>query len=134
MVEVPYISIPPYKFAGPRLVPGGRKILGHHAGKGILVMHLLVITGFLGSGKTTFIVKLVKIAMEKGLKVAIIVNEIGNIIISPARNWDLTVVPNLENSGCFIVPPVLSSSIIYYKHDKNKLFLCKELSLTKICY
>ena len=40
-------------------------------------MHLLVITGFLGSGKTTFIVKLVKIAMEKGLKVAIIVNEIG---------------------------------------------------------
>ena len=42
-------------------------------------MHLLVITGFLGSGKTTFIVKLVKIAMGKGLKVAIIVNEIGEI-------------------------------------------------------
>jgi G3E family GTPase len=42
-------------------------------------MHLLVITGFLGSGKTTFIVKLVKAAMQKGLKVAVVVNEIGEI-------------------------------------------------------
>ncbi len=42
-------------------------------------MHLIVVTGFLGSGKTTFIVKLAKIAMEKGLKVAIIVNELGEI-------------------------------------------------------
>ncbi len=40
-------------------------------------MHLVVITGFLGSGKTTFIVKLAKAAMQKGMKVAIVVNEIG---------------------------------------------------------
>lgn len=42
-------------------------------------MHLVLITGFLGSGKTTFIVKLVEAAMEKGLKIAIVVNEIGDI-------------------------------------------------------
>lgn len=42
-------------------------------------MHLIVITGFLGSGKTTLIVKLAKAAMKKGLKVAVVVNEIGEI-------------------------------------------------------
>lgn len=42
-------------------------------------MHLIVITGFLGTGKTTFIVKLVTAVMQKGLKVAIVVNEIGQI-------------------------------------------------------
>ncbi len=39
-------------------------------------MHLVAITGFLGSGKTTFIMKLVKAAMQRCLKVAAVVNEI----------------------------------------------------------
>jgi G3E family GTPase len=47
--------------------------------KAFFVMHLIVITGFLGSGKTTLIVKLVKAAMQKGLRVAVVVNEIGEI-------------------------------------------------------
>lgn len=42
-------------------------------------MVLLVITGFLGTGKTTFMVKLAQKAMSEGLKVALVVNEIGEI-------------------------------------------------------
>lgn len=42
-------------------------------------MHLLVISGFLGSGKTTLIIQLAKAALEKQIKVAIVVNEIGEI-------------------------------------------------------
>jgi G3E family GTPase len=42
-------------------------------------MHLLVVTGFLGSGKTTLVVKLAQTVINRGRKAAIIVNEIGEI-------------------------------------------------------
>ena len=42
-------------------------------------MHLLAVSGFLGSGKTTFIIKLAEFASNKGIKTAVIVNEIGEI-------------------------------------------------------
>lgn len=51
----------------------------HESSKEAFAMRLIVITGFLGSGKTTFVVKLVKVAMQRGLKVAVVVNEIGEI-------------------------------------------------------
>ncbi len=40
-------------------------------------MHVLVIAGFLGSGKTTAIIGLARAARDRGLSVAIVVNEIG---------------------------------------------------------
>lgn len=42
-------------------------------------MNLVLITGFLGSGKTTLASNLAKIGIQKGLRVAIVVNEIGEI-------------------------------------------------------
>jgi len=42
-------------------------------------MHILVMAGFLGSGKTTAIIGLTEVIREYGLKVAIVVNEIGEI-------------------------------------------------------
>lgn len=42
-------------------------------------MHLLMVTGFLGSGKTTLAVKLAQTAVNQGRQVAILVNEIGEI-------------------------------------------------------
>lgn len=51
----------------------------HESSKEAFAMRLIVITGFLGSGKTTFVVKLVKVAMQRALKVAVVVNEIGEI-------------------------------------------------------
>jgi len=42
-------------------------------------MHLLIITGFLGSGKTTLLLKIAQLAGNCGHKVAIMVNEVGDI-------------------------------------------------------
>jgi len=42
-------------------------------------MRLLMITGFLGSGKTTLVVELVEAAIAQGQRVAILVNEIGEV-------------------------------------------------------
>jgi G3E family GTPase len=44
-------------------------------------MEIIQIAGFLGSGKTTAILSITKRLMEKGYKVSIIVNEIGDIAI-----------------------------------------------------
>lgn len=42
-------------------------------------MHLLLISGFLGSGKTTLIIRLAQVASRNGSRVAVVVNEIGEI-------------------------------------------------------
>ncbi len=42
-------------------------------------MRLLMVTGFLGSGKTTLVIKLVQAAITQGQRVAILVNEIGEV-------------------------------------------------------
>lgn len=63
-------------------------------------MYLLLVAGFLGSGKTTFIIKLARAAIRTGRRVAIIVNEIGEIGIDDQlmRQLDLNVWELL--SGC----------------------------------
>ena len=42
-------------------------------------MNLLLFSGFLGSGKTSLVLRVVQYALEKDIKVAILVNEIGEI-------------------------------------------------------
>jgi G3E family GTPase len=42
-------------------------------------MQLLVVSGFLGSGKTTFIIEFARAAVDRKIKVAVLVNEIGEI-------------------------------------------------------
>jgi G3E family GTPase len=42
-------------------------------------MHVVIIGGFLGSGKTTTVLSLGKLLTEQGLRIAIIVNEIGEV-------------------------------------------------------
>lgn len=56
-------------------------------------MHLLLVTGFLGSGKTTLILSLARAAHESGRRAAIIVNEVGEIGIDNQlmRQLDLDV-------------------------------------------
>ena len=56
-------------------------------------MHLLLFSGFLGSGKTTLILPLSKVVVQSGYRVAIIVNEIGEIGIDNQlmRQLDLNV-------------------------------------------
>jgi len=56
-------------------------------------MHLLLFSGFLGSGKTSLVIPLSKAAVESGHRAAIIVNEIGEIGIDNQlmRQLDLNV-------------------------------------------
>jgi G3E family GTPase len=44
-----------------------------------LIVNLLLVTGFLGSGKTTLLVQLAETVIKTGRRVAILVNEIGEI-------------------------------------------------------
>jgi G3E family GTPase len=56
-------------------------------------MNLLLMAGFLGSGKTTLIIKLVEALGRRDLKVAILVNEIGQVGVDNQlmRQLDLNV-------------------------------------------
>jgi hypothetical protein len=56
-------------------------------------MHVLLLSGFLGSGKTTLILPLSKVVVQSGYRVAIIINEIGEIGIDNQvmRHLDLNV-------------------------------------------
>ncbi len=65
-------------------------------------MHLLLITGFLGSGKTTLVTRLAKAATARGQRVAILLNEIGEIGIDNQlmRQLDLNVWELLGGCIC----------------------------------
>ncbi len=65
-------------------------------------MRLVLVTGFLGSGKTTLVIKLAEFALERGKKVAILVNEIGEVGIDDQlmRQLDLNVWELLNGCIC----------------------------------
>ena len=63
-------------------------------------MHLLLIAGFLGSGKTTLVIRLAKAARESGRRVAILVNEIGEIGIDDQLMRQLSLNVWEMVSGC----------------------------------
>ena len=65
-------------------------------------MHLLLVTGFLGSGKTTFIINLTQQAVDLGLRTAVLVNEIGEIGIDDQfmRQLDLNVWELMNGCIC----------------------------------
>jgi G3E family GTPase len=63
-------------------------------------MRLLLISGFLGSGKTTLVIRLAHAAIQAGQRVAVVVNEIGEIGVDDQvlRQHELDVFELL--SGC----------------------------------
>ena len=63
-------------------------------------MHLLLIAGFLGSGKTTLVIQLARAAREAGRRVAILVNEIGEIGIDDQLMRQLSLNVWELTSGC----------------------------------
>ena len=66
-------------------------------------MHLLLLSGSLGSGKTSLILPLSKAVLQSGCRVAIIVNEIGEIGIDNRvmRHLDLSVWEWVPGCICF---------------------------------
>jgi G3E family GTPase len=65
-------------------------------------MHVLLFIGFLGSGKTTYIIPLAKAIVKSKRRVAVIVNEIGEIGIDDQlmRQLDLNVWELLNGCIC----------------------------------
>jgi G3E family GTPase len=84
-------------------------------------MKLLLVTGFLGSGKTTFITKLVKGLIKLDTKVAIFVNEIGEMGIDDQlmKQLDLDVWEVMGGCICCTLSPNLIATLqkIDEKHD-----------------
>jgi G3E family GTPase len=65
-------------------------------------MHLLLLTGFLGSGKTTLVLQLAQVIVQRGQRLAILVNEIGEVGIDNQvmRQLDLNVWELLNGCIC----------------------------------
>jgi G3E family GTPase len=76
-------------------------------------MHLLLFTGFLGSGKTSFIIPLAETVIEAKCRVAIIVNEIGEIGIDNQlmRQLELDVWELLNGCICCTLTSDLVSTL-----------------------
>jgi G3E family GTPase len=77
------------------------------------IMRLLLVTGFLGSGKTTLVIKLAQAITGRGLQVAILVNEIGEIGIDDQlmRRLDLNVWELLNGCICCTLSADLVSTL-----------------------
>lgn len=76
-------------------------------------MKLLIVSGFLGTGKTTFITDAARHAVEQNLKTAILVNEIGEIGIDDQymKQLDLNVWEILGGCICCSLMGSLQSTL-----------------------
>jgi G3E family GTPase len=76
-------------------------------------MQLFIVSGFLGSGKTTFIIQFARAAIERKIKVAILVNEIGEIGIDDQymRRLGLNVWEMLGGCICCTLAADLGSTL-----------------------
>ena len=64
-------------------------------------MKLILLGGFLGSGKTTAIVKAARILMREGKRVAIITNDQGDQQVDSAYVKSLDIPARQVPNGCF---------------------------------
>lgn len=76
-------------------------------------MKLVLVTGFLGSGKTSFIISLARAAVARGQRMAILVNEIGEIGIDNQlmRQMDLNVWELMNGCICCTLSGDLVSTL-----------------------
>ncbi|MBN1267658.1 MAG: hypothetical protein JXA25_19355 [Anaerolineales bacterium] len=82
-------------------------------------MNLLLFSGFLGSGKTTLVLRVVQYALEKDIKVAILVNEIGEVGIDNQlmRQLDMNVWELLGGCICCTLSADLVSTLEQLDRD-----------------
>ncbi len=76
-------------------------------------MRLLLFSGFLGSGKTTLVLRVVKQLLDEGKKAAILVNEIGEVGIDNQlmRKLDMNVWELLNGCICCTLTADLVSTL-----------------------
>ncbi len=82
-------------------------------------MNLMIVSGFLGSGKTTFIIQVAQAASKKGLKTAILVNEVGETGIDDLfmRRLDLNVWEMLGGCICCTLAASLPETLMKLESD-----------------
>ena len=91
------------------------------------MIKLDLITGFLGSGKTTFLRYYAKYLIENGEKLCIIENDFGAI------NVDLVLIKDLENLGCNLEMVVGGDGAVAHKRRlKTKLISMAMLGFTRV--
>ena len=82
-------------------------------------LDVFIIGGFLGSGKTTMLLKLAKVYVDKGLKTAIIVNESGEVGVDgatiKAEGYNATELP--EGCICCTLVGTLQATLRNIKRD-----------------
>jgi len=82
-------------------------------------MHVFIIGGFLGSGKTTMLLQLAKVYVDKDLKTAIIVNESGEVGVDgatiKAEGYNATELP--EGCICCTLVGTLQATLRNIKRD-----------------
>ena len=82
-------------------------------------MYVYIIGGFLGSGKTTLLMKLASMYSKKGMKVAILVNESGEIGVDgatlKAEGYDAIELP--DGCICCSLSGTLQSALKNIKRD-----------------
>lgn len=85
-----------------------------------------LVTGFLGSGKTTFIKNYAKYLVEIGYKVGIIENDFGSI------NVDVMLLSNLIKDGIEVTSITSTTSSDWMRRFKAKLITLKLEGFTRI--
>lgn len=78
-------------------------------------MHLLLISGFLGSGKTSLVLRMVQYAIDKNIKIAILVNEIGEVGIDNQLMHQLDLNVRELLNGCICC--TLSADLVTTLHQ-----------------
>ncbi|MDR3573234.1 MAG: GTP-binding protein [Anaerolineaceae bacterium] len=93
-------------------------------------MHLLLVTGFLGSGKTTLVIRLAKAAAARTQRTAVLVNEIGEIGIDNQlmRQLDLNVWELLGGCICCTLSGDLISTLQQLQSDYHPQLVLLEPS------
>ena len=83
------------------------------------MMDVLIIGGFLGSGKTTMLLRLAKAYVDKGEKVALVVNESGEVGVDgatiKAEGYSATELP--EGCICCTLSGTLQNALRNIKRD-----------------
>lgn len=83
--------------------------------EGIKMVKVDLITGFLGSGKTTFIQRYARYLMGKGEKIGIIENDYGSV------NVDMMLLQELEREGASTEMVIASDLDCYRRRFRTKL-------------
>lgn len=94
-------------------------------------MHLLVLTGFFGSGKTTFLLRALRLATrEAGLRAILVQNEIGRVGVDPEvfRSGDFELKELLGGCICCDLATRLVSVLSTLVSENSADLVCVEAS------